>query len=54
MYVIEDFRKTNTQNDNDEVTHIMHMMYGRNEGVILSFTHVVGGLFNAGIKLCKA
>ena len=48
MYVIEDFRRTSTPNRNEVVTHITHMMYGM-KGVILSFTHLVGGLFIAGI-----
>ena len=49
MYVIEDILKTSTQNGNAVVMHITHMMCGRKEGVILSFTHLVGGLFIAGI-----
>ena len=32
MYVIEDILKTNTQNGNEVVTHITHMMYGGKEG----------------------
>ena len=52
-YVIEHIFKTSTQNGNEVVTHITHMMYGRKEGVILSLTNLVG-LFIAGISPCKA
>ena len=32
MYVIEDFLRTSTQNGNEVVTHITHMIYERKEG----------------------
>ena len=32
IYVIENILKTNTKNDNEVVTRITHMMYGRKEG----------------------
>ena len=32
MYIIEEILKTSTQNGNEVVTHITHIMYGRKEG----------------------
>ena len=53
MYVIEDTLKTITQSGKEVVTNYAYDVW--KEGVvILSFTHLVGGLFIAGISPCKA